>query len=133
MNDSELAPLLKDFIGSFYRDRQETKEALRDGQLTLSQTRDCLTNIKVQLERIKTLQDSFAENCKERVNGCLLKHKDFETRLRSTPSSDSLKNVDALSKKVDKLTMIIYTAIGGLVIISAIAKWIFPIIIKKYI
>lgn len=124
---NEITQLLKDYIQNSYKERREVKESIKELYNEQKTTNKCITNIKLQVERLNTYQEFNTKHCEERIKDCDTKHKQFEDSIKNIPSKEKMKNISDIVPTV-------YKMMGGLIVvvffISVLSPYISKLIFK---
>lgn len=136
-----LVPLLQNYLEAADRDRDATREIIKELKQAIESMRECTVNMKLQLREIETHFTDFDQSCMARKLDCGEKFmrmddqcKAFAEQLNALPSAKELekreKKLDTLIEKVNALVIRVYVIIGVAAGVFAFVKWALPLIVK---
>ncbi|MDA3788092.1 MAG: hypothetical protein PF503_06320 [Desulfobacula sp.] len=134
-HDTQLLAQIQRILHETVEEKSAKQELAEQTRQTLTQTKKCLTDINIQLAKMKADQSSFHLAWRDRLASCDTKHQDFESRLRKVTTKEECiahgqqcilneKKIDVRLKtveiKVDGFTPLLYKLIGGVIVIAVV-------------
>jgi len=154
---NQLMLSMKQVVEELKQEAHDKRLMEEQSGLLLKSVQECLSSIKIQIERLKTEQTGFIEARRDRSLNCDRIHNDHEQRLRDVPGglrckanetrvkqlekkveeAAPLKRVEVIETKVDGFTPLIYKIVGGVTVIALlvppIISALFAFIVKHFI
>ena len=129
-----VVPALQKYLDLSDKDRMNTMQVLKEQKEATKELRDCISDLRVQIQDLKTHKTMFDLQCQERKEDCSVKFGRIEQKLKDIPDPEALKSsrqdVQTLVKTVEDLKIKVYVAAGVVVFAFGFLKWVYPIMVQ---